>query len=74
MIYEMEDGGYVIASQGMWLTGAYATKYAARYAFQFTDEELLEIRDKRPGTRPHELITTEHLRAYRRDHPKRKKD
>lgn len=76
-----EDGGeaYVISSGGVWLVGAYATEEAARYAFQFTDEELVAIRDAalegfEADRRLSSDITIKDLRAWRRDHPRRKED
>lgn len=57
-IHALDDGtGFVIASHGYWLPGVYATKAAARWAFQFSDWDLARLRD-RVG-RP---ITTDDLR------------
>lgn len=60
MIHETEYG-FVISSHGCWVTGTYKDKKAARYAFQFTDKQLLDINNK---CRP-ESITSEDLKAYR---------
>jgi hypothetical protein len=57
-IHELDDGtGFVISSHGAWLPGIYATRQAARWAFQFSDYDLAKLRD-RVG-RP---ITTDDLR------------
>jgi hypothetical protein len=58
------DGGFVISSNGSWLPGSYATKEAARWAYQFSDEDLTAIQNRvnRKEQRP---ITTEDLREVR---------
>lgn len=52
MIYRNADKAYVASSGGAWLPGRYATRAAARYAFQFEDRHLIGLRDrlKRPIT------------------------
>lgn len=45
MIYRVENH-FVISSGGMWLPGCYATRQAARYAFQFTNEDLYTLQKK----------------------------
>jgi len=65
MIHQVEDG-FAISSHGCWLPGCYATKEAARFAFQFPDETLQELQDqanRRGGSR---MITSEDLRARKR--------
>jgi hypothetical protein len=62
-VYPLDGGsGYVIASGGRWLPGVYATVQAARWAFQFSDEDLIKLRNSHSG----EPITTAHLREYRK--------
>jgi hypothetical protein len=43
-IYKV-DGGYVIASGGVWLPGCYEDERTARYAFRLPDAELVELRN-----------------------------
>jgi hypothetical protein len=62
-----DESGYVISSGGMWLPGIYATKQAARAAFQLDTAALQRLSDaickeSRGGLR----ITSEDLRAERR--------
>lgn len=66
MIYQTGPDSFVISSGGMWLPGVYATERAARWAFQFTDEELLELNSTRGIGAGYQPITTESLRAWRR--------
>lgn len=69
MIHE-KDGLFSISSKGAWLYGIYATERAARYAFQFSDHELLAINTDRGFGDDYRPITTEDLRAWRRAHPR----
>ncbi len=66
VIYQTDPDRFVISSGGMWLPGVYATERAARYAFQFTDVELLELNATRSVGGTYQPITTESLRAWRR--------
>ena len=63
MIHQVGDS-FVIASKGGWLPGSYAAKEAARYAFQFPDETLVELRD-RVNVEEQRDITTDDLKAAR---------
>ena len=62
MIHETEHG-FVISSHRVWVPGVYKDKKAARYAFQFTDDQLLAIRDK---CLP-ECVTSDDLKLYRKE-------
>lgn len=63
MIYRVtHPRAFVISSRGVWLPGAYATKAAARWAFQFTYEDLRQTQDR---IRPR-AITTQDLRETAR--------
>ncbi|MCP9947222.1 hypothetical protein [Actinomadura madurae] len=44
--YLTDTGRYVIADQGGWVTGSYATEAAARLAVSLDDEQLVELRDR----------------------------
>ncbi len=66
MIYELGTGGFVISNRGGWLPGVYATRAAARYAFQFSDEDLSALNDERNAAPEDRPISTADLREYRR--------
>lgn len=59
MIYEVtaRPGSFVISCNHSWLPGVYSSRKAARYAFQFSYDELRRLMDE---VRPN-LITTEDL-------------
>lgn len=64
-IYEPEgQSGFVISSRGSWLPGSYATKAAARWAYQFANETLQRLHD-RVNVGEGRDITTDDLRAVR---------
>ena len=63
MIHQVKDS-YVISSHGSWLPGAYATEAAARWALQFPDATLAELRD-RVNVEEKRDITTDDLKAAR---------
>lgn len=42
MIYEV-NGEFVISSRHVWLSGCYADRRAANYAFRFSDETLYRL-------------------------------
>ncbi|NEA21588.1 hypothetical protein [Actinomadura bangladeshensis] len=44
--YLTDNGTYVIADQGGWVTGSYASEDAARLAVSLDDEQLVELRDR----------------------------
>ena len=56
VIYETDDGEYVISSRGVWLPGVYADLKAARWAYQFPNITLEQL------SKTWTPITTEHLR------------
>lgn len=66
MIYETDDSSFVISSGGTWLPGSFATKKAARYAFQFRAEDLQSLQDEANKTREPRNITMEDLQEWRK--------
>lgn len=65
MIYKT-DNGYVISSGGLWLSGVYDTKQAARYAFQFSDDVLFKLCEQINKIEKRN-ITTDDLKQTRAD-------
>lgn len=63
-VYALDNGRFVIASHGSWLPGSYATKAAALYAFQFSDDALRRV-ERRVLRGEGRAITTDDLRALR---------
>jgi hypothetical protein len=65
MIHKLDDGSGFVVSKARygWLPGIYADERAARYAFRFTDTELVEIGGW-PGPRP--PVTFEEMQMFRR--------
>jgi hypothetical protein len=61
------NGRFVIGSGGSWLPGAYQTRSAARYAFQFSDQELHELNERVCRfDGENRSITDDDLKTYRR--------
>ena len=50
MIYKTDNGSYVISSGGMWLSGAYEDERTAKYAFRFSDADLLNLQNEKNKT------------------------
>jgi hypothetical protein len=55
--------GYVISASQVWLPGLYADERAAKYAFRFPDEALVELQ----GNDPSRAITFEELQEFQRE-------
>lgn len=69
-IHELEEKEgrskcYVIASGGLWLPGSYESERAARYAFKFTNETLVKLRDAAIARGGDRLITMDDLKKER---------
>lgn len=56
------DDHFVISAQHCWMPGAYATREAAELAFEFCEDELVELRDR--ANAENRLITLDDLRAH----------
>ena len=66
-IYKTDlDDTWVIASGGLWLPGGYDTAATARYAFQFSNKELIELCDMANARGGKQQITLDDLRAKRK--------
>lgn len=57
MIHRVDEG-YVISSRQVWRPGVYDSERTARYAFQFTDEQLTALQRQTQGG----VITLQMLR------------
>lgn len=74
MIHRIEDEygvRFCISAHRCWIPGAYDSERAARYAFRFRDEALIELRDKVCDENEDfckRVITFEMLQEYRRKH------
>ena len=64
MIYKTDDGSYVISSGGMWLSGAYEDERTAKYAFRFSDADLLNLQNEKNKTTS--IITFNDLQNLRK--------
>lgn len=62
MIYKVENN-YVISSHGTWLPGSYDSERTARYAFRFSDSDLLRL--QKQVNYKGKQITFEDLKAIR---------
>jgi hypothetical protein len=62
MIYGSDSEGFTISSRCQWRPGWYATRQAARWAYQFDDEVLARLRD-RINRREQRPIRSEDLRV-----------
>lgn len=49
------------------MPGSYDTERAARYAFRFTDAQLITVRDRRLSSGGDKPTTWEDLKAYRQE-------
>lgn len=65
IIYETDDGNFVISDEGGWLPGSYDTIETARYALEMDSDLLVDLRDRINQTRPPEnrVITLDDLRS-----------
>jgi hypothetical protein len=59
--FSKDENGYTISSNQCWLPGIYDSQSTARYAFQFSDEILTQLRNK-INRKKKRSITLEDLR------------
>lgn len=46
MIYECDDGAFVISAYQCWIPGAFATKRAAKFAFRLSPDQQQDLCDR----------------------------
>lgn len=63
MIYKVKNS-YVISSRGVWLPGVYDTRKTAKYASQFTYQQLAQLEESED---PYKVITFEDLKKFKQE-------